>query len=193
MGSFYIGYISCQSLLSLTGETQGRGAKIKETFVLALLNVALPSVDVYSDLAMVTMFFSTENPSNPFCDEKYGNGNKIRRHLCYTESSHANLTVYTRHNAWGTMLLLPFLLNYLVVWYVWVTTDKRKAITWVAALLSFYPQFVACKIIWLIWTDNKKGLQKKRQLERDMIQYETFWEAVPSTLAMAYLLIRKSQ
>ena len=94
MGSFYIGYISYQSLLSLTGETPSRGAKIKETFVLALLNVALPSVDVYSDLAMVTMFFSTENPSNPFCDEEYWT---IQRKVCYTETRHANLTAYTRH------------------------------------------------------------------------------------------------
>jgi len=43
------------------------------------------------------------------------------------------------------MMLLPFLLNYLICWYVWATTDKRKTVTWVAALLSFHPQYVACK------------------------------------------------
>ena len=63
--------------------------------------------------------------------------------------------------AWGSMMLAPFLLNYLICWYVWATTDKRKTVTWVTALLSFYPQFVACKSILLIWTDPKKGLQKK--------------------------------
>ena len=89
-------------------------------------------------------------------------------------------------------MLVPFLLNYLICWYVWVTTDKRKTVTWVAALLSFYPQFVACKIIRQIWSNPKKGLQKKQHLERDLIQLETFVEAVPSTLAMTYLLLRRA-
>ena len=66
-------------------------------------------------------------------------------------------------------MLVPFMLNYLICWYVWATTDKRKAVTWIAALFSFYPQFVACKIIWLIWNDPKKGLQKKRQVERNIV------------------------
>ena len=37
---------------SLLGETPSRGEKIKETVVLSILNVALPSVDVYSDLGL---------------------------------------------------------------------------------------------------------------------------------------------
>ena len=40
------------------------------------------------------------------------------------------------------------------------------------------------KIIWQIWTDPRKGLQEKRNLERNLIQIETFYEAVPSTLIM---------
>ena len=99
---------------------------------------------------------------------------------------------FNAHYVWGTMMLVPFLLNHLSCWYVWATTDKRKAFTWVAALLSFYPQFVACKIIWLIWTDPKKGLQKKQHLQRNLIQMETFMEATPSTLIMVHLLIKKS-
>ena len=90
------------------------------------------------------------------------------------------------------MMLLPFLLNYLICWYAWVMTDKRKAVSWIAALLSFYPQYVACKIIWQIWTDPRKGLKKKRQLERNIVQHETFNEAVFSTLIMTYLLVRAS-
>ena len=88
-------------------------------------------------------------------------------------------------------MLLPFLMNYLICWYVWVTTDKRKAVTWVAALLSFYPQYVALKIIYQIWwVDAKRGLQEKRHLERNIIQFEVFFEAVTSTLIMTYLLVR---
>ena len=90
-------------------------------------------------------------------------------------------------------MLVPFMLNYLICWYVWATTDKRKAVTWIAAIFSFYPQFVACKVIWIIWSDPKKGLPKKRHLERNLIENETFVEAVPSTLVMAYLLVRNIQ
>ena len=109
---------------------------MKETAILGVLNIALPTADVYSDLALLLRF--------------YFNG----------------------HLVWGTLMLLPFLVNYLICWYVWITTDKRKTVTWVATLLSFYLQLVACKIIWLIWNDPKKGLQKKRHLERDLVQIE---------------------
>ena len=68
--------------------------------------------------------------------------------------------------------------------------DKRKAVSWVAALFNFYPQYLAVKVIHLIWADPEKGLRKKRHLERDIVQFETFLEAVISTLVMTYLLMR---
>ena len=43
------------------------------------------------------------------------------------------------------MMLVPFLLNYFICWYVWATTDKRKTVSWIAILLSFYPQYIALK------------------------------------------------
>ena len=49
---------------------------------------------------------------------------------------------------------------------------------------------MACKVIYLIWTNPKRGLQKKRYLERNVVQLETFCEAVLSTLVMTYLLVR---
>ena len=128
---------------------------------------------------------------NPWCNDNHYDyqGDIIS---CYYDNSvpTSNVT-YTPHYAWGTMMLLPFLLNYLICWYVWATTDKRKAVTWVAALLSFYPQYVALKIIYQIWWVNPtRGLRKKRQLERDLIQFEVFYEAVTSTLVMTYLAVR---
>ena len=87
-------------------------------------------------------------------------------------------------------MLLPFLLNYLICWYVWATVDKRKAVTWVVALLNFYPQYVASKIIWEIWNDPKRGLQKKRLYQRNVLPIQTFCEAVPSTLIMTFLIVR---
>ena len=166
--------------------------KIKETVVLLLLNVVLPTVDVYSDFALVLNFYRGSR-RNPYCDEEY-RAHRISRSErinCYYDDDVPSLNVtYTPHYGWGTMMLLPFLLNYLICWCVWVTTDKRKAYSWIATLISFYPQYVACKIICFIWTDPKKGLQKKKLLERNLIQMETFYEAVPSTLVMCYLLMK---
>ena len=152
-------HIESQSLFFLAGEPLARRReKIKETAVLGLLNVALPTVDIYSDVALFVRFYSAE--SNPYCDQAYEYAYQYEeRNKCYHDAPHASLTIYAPHYAWGTMMLVPFLLNYLICWYVWVTTDKRKTVTWVAALLSFYPQFVAFKIIRQIWSNPKKGLQ----------------------------------
>ena len=168
--------------------------KIKETILLSVLNVALPSVDVYSDLGLIMKFY-VGSRRNPWCDKEEEAGNIEWRDVlsCYYDNSVPTSNVsYTPHYTWGSLMLVPFLLNYLFCWYIWATTDKRKSVSWVAALLSFYPQYVALKIIFLIWSNPKKGLQKKRYLERDIIQFETCCEAVPSTLVMTYLLMRAS-
>ena len=68
---------------------------MKETILLVLLSIILPSLDVYSDLVLIVKFY-------------------IGR---------------------GTMMVVPFLLNYLICWYVWATTDKWKAVTCLPELL----------------------------------------------------------
>ena len=49
----------------------GRGEKIKETVLLAVLNIALPSLDIYSDLAVILNFYVGGSQRNIFCDQKY--------------------------------------------------------------------------------------------------------------------------
>ena len=196
-----------QNDITFPGEPPSRGEKIKETFLLSLLNVVLPSIDVYSDLALVVNFYIGSR-HNPYCDQKYPDNVlddteqygtyfeqwktfRNKRISCYYDDNvpTSNVT-FNPHYDWGTMILLPFLLNYLICWYAWATTDKRKSVTWVAGLLNCYPQYIACKIIWHIWVDPRKGLQKKRDFERNLVQLETFLEAVPSSLIMAFLLVR---
>ena len=197
-----------QSLLSVTGETvassgetaPSRGEKIKEAVVLGVLHIALPSGDVFSDLAMIGRFYIGSR-TNPYCDEAFKRlwdnvtetfyDDEYGLLKCYYNDDvpTTNMT-YTPHYIWGTLMLLPFLLNYLICWYVWATVDKRKAVTWVVALLNLYPQYVASKIIWEIWNDPKRGLQKKRLYQRNVLPIQTFCEAVPSTLIMTFLIVR---
>ena len=119
-----------------------RRTKIKETIFLGVLNVALPSVDVYSDLGLIVNFY-VGSRYNPDCDMKYNWRHKKRINCYYNESLPATNVTYIPQYTWGTLMLAPFLLNYFFCWYIWATTDKRKMISWVAALLSFYPQYVA--------------------------------------------------
>ena len=126
---------------------------MKETFLMGSLNVALPSVDVCSDIALATKLF------------------------------------YYGHPKWASLLLGPFLVNYTLAWIAWFTTEKKKKFSWIAALLGCYPQLVAARIIWLFWTQPLKGVRKKKQFERNLIENEIFTEAVPTALIMTFLMV----
>ena len=93
------------------------------------------------------------------------------------------------HPNWASLLLGPVLINYTLCWIAWFTTEKQRKFTWIAALLGCYPQLVAARIIWLFWTQPKKGMREKKKLERNLIENEIFTEAVPSTLIMTFLWV----
>ena len=74
-------------------------------FVLCLLNVALPTFDVYSDLVVSINFFIGSR-SNPACDELFDN--ITDRIKCYYNDTISTLDVtYTPHVTWGTIMLVP--------------------------------------------------------------------------------------
>ena len=47
----------------------------------------------------------------------------------------------------------------------------------------------ALKVIILIWTNPRKGLAKKRMLQRDACEGETFYEAIPTSAIFSFLLL----
>ena len=173
-------------------ELPSRGTIVKETILLGVFNVALPCFDVYSDLILIYKYYRGV-PRNEYCDSKYY-GNVHERWRCYWEEVPREDLIFKpteRTLTWGTLMLVPFLLNYFICWYAWALTDKRKTITWLAPLFNFYTQFVACKVIWQIQMNLQKGLQGKKQLERDLIQSETFCEAIPTFIILTYLAFVK--
>ena len=105
------------------------GEKIKVTVVLSLFYVALPSVDMYSDIAVMLNFY-VGSRINPYCDENkigeiklvesnWWSGWKYwysaeRINCYYDDRVPTSDVIYTPHYGWGTMMLLPFLLNYLI-------------------------------------------------------------------------------
>ena len=129
--------------------------KIKETILITILNVLLPSVDIFTDLgSVIKLYMGTK--THPDCDERselqpYSDDPSlettpadfanwiIAKEKCIANSS-AEGIYYISQPGWATAFLLPFLINYLTTWIVWWSVDKRKTISWVAPLFSFYPQ-----------------------------------------------------
>jgi len=128
--------------------------RIKESVTILLLNVILPTFDIYSDLYLIGKL------------------------------------LYNGHPKWSVLLLVPFLLNYFLTWFLWWRIDKTKKLSWVFVVISWYPQFCALKVIRLLLSDTKEGLNKKRKLEREISEFEVFCEAVFSVLVMTYMIIK---
>ena len=99
--------------------------KIKETIILGVLNVVLPSVDVYSDIALVVNFL-VGSRRNPYCEELFQRDLSFspsdRLNCFYNDSVPTTNVTYTSHYGWASMMFVPFLFNYLICWYVWATT-----------------------------------------------------------------------
>ena len=132
--------------------------KIKETVLVTILNVMLPSVDIFTDLgSAIKLYMGIRTHSD--CDESselgpYGYDPwrlgpwpqptnytwwAIVKEKCIANST-AEGIYYISQPVWATGLLVPFLINYVTTWIVWWSVDKRKTVSWIAPLLSVYPQ-----------------------------------------------------
>ena len=159
---------------------------MKETVLIGTLNIAMPTQDVFSDGAQMYKFYRG-NPYHPSCEIWGREWNRILNH------TYDNLTVnetcldgipkeqlkYDHHPTWATLLLIPFLLNYIASWYAWYQTDKRKQFTWLACLVGLYPQLRAGIIIRELLRDQKRGLTEKKKFERELSENEVFSEKYP--------------
>ena len=124
--------------------------KVKETVLLTFLNVLLPTVDIFTDQISITKLYigtlthidcDEENELRPF---GFGFTSKDASWRNATNKCIANSSVeglyYNRQPIWATSLLAPLLINYVTTWVIWWSIDKRKTISWIAPLLSIYPQ-----------------------------------------------------
>ena len=116
--------------------------KIKETIFVSILNVLLPSVDIFTDLGSVIKLY-IGSKIHPDCDKK----SELEPYtseedglIAAIANSSADMITYISQPDWATALLMPFLINYIITWIVWWSVDKRKAVSWIAPLLSVYPQ-----------------------------------------------------
>ena len=155
---------------------------IKETLLLGVLNIGLPTVDVYSDIGLTYKLYTTTVVTTTNVTSVNGT---------WTETT----TTSAGHPIYASSLLIPFMINYVLGWRAWYYGDLKKSnnnqrtkITWIYAFLGCYPQLVSVRIIFLCWKQPKKALKKKKHLERNVMENEIFTEAVPTTLIMTFLM-----
>ena len=86
----------------------------------------------------------------------------------------------------ATLLLAPFLVNYILTWICWGKLDKKKHFTWIFPLLACYPQYCAGKIILMMYKEKPEALDKKKKMERETGDFEVL-EAVCSTIVLSSL------
>jgi len=176
--------------------------KVKESILITILNVLLPTVDILTDLISITKLY-TVTETHIDCDERSevithlsdfdDDDNLISIQAWYEgrrkclENSSSSESTFNSHPIWATSLLVPFLLSYLVTWFIWWSVDKSKTITWIAPLLSVYPQVQAIKVIFHIWANPREGLARKKVLQRDAFEGETYLEAIPITVILTFI------
>ena len=158
--------------------------KVRESAIIAGLNIVLPTTDVYSDGAYILKLF-WGLPFHPDCEGDHFSINTT----CLAGMADGKKLQYERHPVWASLMLIPFLTTYLTTWIAWHRIDKRKHLTWIACVFNLYPQFKAANVIYHLWRNPKKGLAKKRKFERELSEMEVFLEAVPVTYILTYQLM----
>ena len=160
------------------------GKKVRESAIIAGLNIVLPTTDVYSDGAYILKLF-WGLPFHPDCEGDHFSINTT----CLAKIADGEKLEYERHPVWASLMLIPFLTTYLTTWIAWYRIDKRKHLTWIACVFNLYPQFKAANVIYHLWRNPRKGLAKKRKFERELSEMEVFLEAVPVTYILTYQLM----
>ena len=96
-------------------------AKEKMTILMIVgLSIVLPTMDTFSDINLVVkMYLGIQ-----YCDDWDDDWKCLEDHLT---------------NA--TIMLIPFLLNYIVCFITFFRKEKNKKLTIIFALLNIYPQF----------------------------------------------------
>ena len=137
--------------------------KIKETVLVTILNVMLPSVDIFTDLGSVIKLYmgirthsdcDESSELGPFGYDPWSQQTNFTNWTIAKEKCIANSTAegiyYISQPVWATALLVPFLINYVTTWIVWWSVDKRKTVSWIAPLFSVYPQVRAVVGIYIL-------------------------------------------
>ena len=97
--------------------------EVASILTVLVLNIFLPTLDTFTDISLVTKLYNGAE------------GEDWNRGLGRWESGHHSHPVY------ASVLLVPFLLNYVACWYTFYREARYKKYTFIFPLLNLYPQF----------------------------------------------------
>ena len=112
--------------------------KLKMILPIVLLNIVLPTVDVFTDLLMTIKLFTGGYACN--YHDYYKCIDATDRDLYCSSNNNTACNLQT-HPKFGTALLVPFLLSYIACFFTWARLNKNKKKTLIFPLLNIYPQF----------------------------------------------------
>ena len=113
--------------------------------VLFVLNIALPTLDIFTDIILVVKLYRGAQG----CDyddwerdrDDYLKCKEDPVSYCSNDENNQNVCLYSKHPKMATAMLTPFLLNYIVCFITFLRKEKNKKFTFIFAVLNIYPQF----------------------------------------------------
>ena len=114
--------------------------------VLLVLNIALPTLDIVTDINLVYKLYrgahycEYRSRGHPERDD-YWECDEDPVSYCSTAGNNQTVCVFSTHPNMATAMLTPFLLNYFVCFIAFLRKEKNKKFTLIYALLNIYPQF----------------------------------------------------
>ena len=121
--------------------------EVATILTIVVLNILLPTADVYTDINLTVKLYKPQ----PRCVEYYSGYHSLRLRWIYEECREDPVTFCSQdenrehcisHPKMATVLLTPFLLNYIVCFYTFFRlTTNRKKYLFLFPLLNLYPQY----------------------------------------------------
>ena len=112
--------------------------------VLLVLNIALPTLDTYTDINLVyKLYRGAQGCEYEYVNERadYDKCTEDPVGYCSNDGNYQNVCRFSTHPKMATAMLTPFLLNYIVCFVTFLRKEKNKKFTFIFALLNLYPQF----------------------------------------------------
>jgi len=176
--------------------------EVATILTIVVLSIMLPSADVLTDINLAVKLYTPPRPPGCVWYSSQGEGKRGRLRGIYEEcredpvyfcSHHENRQhcEFYDNNIMATVLLTPFLLNYIVCFYTFfrLTTDGKKYL-FLFPLLNLYPQYEAAKLIYSIYKDPVKGKKEKKDYDQNIGLHEVFLESVPTALIITVIGVR---
>ena len=119
--------------------------EVKTILILLVLNIALPTLDTWTDINLVLKLYRGAQYCGYYDFERERDDvNKCREDpvsYCSNDENNQAVCRFSTHYKMATAMLTPFLLNYIVCFITFLRKEKNKKFTFIFALLNIYPQF----------------------------------------------------